>query len=144
MTEPRPRTRRAKAPASKPAPKPAPAAPKSNPAPETQAAPKAKRPAKRGASPKPRRARAKTATPAPLPEPARAPGPRRIWISGATGFVGKAIVRLLRTRGDDVIAAVRDPRKAADLIDMGVTVVEDDLSDVAITTEQLRDVDAAI
>jgi dihydroflavonol-4-reductase len=70
--------------------------------------------------------------------------PRRIWISGATGFVGKAVVRVLRTRGDQVIASVRDPRKAGDLVEMGVTVLEDDLSNVAITAEALRDVDAAI
>jgi nucleoside-diphosphate-sugar epimerase len=54
------------------------------------------------------------------------------------------VVRVLRTRGDEVIAAVRDARKAEDLVDMGVTVVEDDLSDVAVLTEQLRDVDAVI
>jgi nucleoside-diphosphate-sugar epimerase len=73
-----------------------------------------------------------------------AAGARRIWISGATGFVGKAVVRVLRTRGDQVIAPVRDPRKAQDLIDMGVTVIEDDLSDVAGIADQLRDVNAAI
>ena len=39
---------------------------------------------------------------------------------------------------------MRDPRKAQDLLDMGVTVLEDDLSDVAGLTEMLRDVDAAI
>jgi nucleoside-diphosphate-sugar epimerase len=71
-------------------------------------------------------------------------GERRVWISGASGFVGKAIVRVLRTRGDQVIAPVRDPRRAQDLVDMGVTVIEDDLSDVAGIADQLRDVDAAI
>jgi dihydroflavonol-4-reductase len=78
------------------------------------------------------------------PPPVEAARPRRIWISGATGFVGKALVRALRARGDEVIAAVRDPRKAGDLVDMGVTVLEDDLSDVARMSEVLRDVDAAI
>jgi dihydroflavonol-4-reductase len=78
------------------------------------------------------------------PAAAEEPRPRRIWISGATGFVGKAVVRVLRTRGDQVVASVRDPRKAGDLVDMGVTVLEDDLSNVAITAEALRDVDAAI
>jgi dihydroflavonol-4-reductase len=53
-------------------------------------------------------------------------------------------VRVLRTRGDEVIAPVRDPRRAQDLIDMGVIVIEDDLSDVALIIDQLRDVDAAI
>ena len=53
-------------------------------------------------------------------------------------------MRVLRTRGDEVIAPVRNSRKAGDLIDMGVTVVEDDLSDVALLIDQLKDVDAAI
>jgi nucleoside-diphosphate-sugar epimerase len=106
----------------------------------------------------PRRAKPASATPsaakpaAPKPaaqkpsvqKAATGPGKRRIWISGASGFVGKAVVRVLRTRGDEVIAPVRNPRKAADLIDMGVTVIEDDLSDVTLIIDQLRDVDAAI
>jgi dihydroflavonol-4-reductase len=53
-------------------------------------------------------------------------------------------VRVLRARGDEVIAPVRDARKATNLIEMGVTVIEDDLSDVAVLTEMLRDVDGAI
>lgn len=71
-------------------------------------------------------------------------GPRRIWLSGATGFVGKAVARLLRMRGDVVIAPVRDRRRAEELLDMGVTVIEDDLSDVDAMTETMRDIDAAI
>ena len=47
-------------------------------------------------------------------------------------------------RGDEVVAPVRDMRRAQHLIDMGVTVLEDDLSDVAAIAEQLRDLDAAI
>ena len=71
-------------------------------------------------------------------------GPRRIWLSGATGFVGKAVARLLRMRGDEVIAPVRDRRRAEELLDMGVTVIEDDLSDVDRMAETMKDVDAAI
>jgi nucleoside-diphosphate-sugar epimerase len=51
---------------------------------------------------------------------------------------------VLRTRGDEVIAPVRDRRRAEDLLDMGVTVIEDDLSDVDRMTETMKDVDAAI
>jgi dihydroflavonol-4-reductase len=71
-------------------------------------------------------------------------GRRRIWLSGATGFIGKAVARVLRTRGDEVIAPVRDRRRAEELLDMGVTVIEDDLSDVDRMTETMKDVDAAI
>jgi dihydroflavonol-4-reductase len=78
-----------------------------------------------------------------LAAPAEA-GPRRIWLSGATGFVGKAVARVLRTRGNEVIAPVRDRRRAEELLDMGVTVIEDDLSDVDRMAETMKDVDAAI
>ena len=130
MTEPRPRTRKAK-PTT-----PGPRAPQ----PRTT---KATTRSKGSAAVKPRRQPTTKTIPAVAPAAERS-GPRRIWISGATGFVGKAIVRVLRTRGDEVIAPVRDTRKAGDLVDMGVTVIEDDLSDVAQIAEQLRDVDGAI
>lgn len=70
--------------------------------------------------------------------------PSRIWLSGATGFVGKAVARVLRMRGDEVIAPVRDRRRAAELLDMGVTVLEEDLSDVDRLAETMRDVDGVI
>jgi dihydroflavonol-4-reductase len=58
--------------------------------------------------------------------------------------VGKAVARVLRMRGDEVIAPVRDRRRASDLLDMGVTVIEEDLSDVDRIAESMRDVDAVI
>jgi uncharacterized protein (TIGR01777 family) len=36
----------------------------------------------------------------------------RVLISGAGGFIGRAVCALLRTRGHEVCALVRDPRKA--------------------------------
>jgi dihydroflavonol-4-reductase len=148
MTEPRRRRARSAGAAAKPEGPKAPA-----PTPKAKAGPKrAPAPAKPTRA-KPTRATsapAKSAPPKPVavkaaskPAPAQSE-PRRIWISGGTGFVGKAVVRALRSRGDEVIAAVRDPRKAGDLVDMGVTVLEDDLSDVAVATEALRDVDAVV
>ena len=143
MTDPKPKptskrvsrsstAKRATKPPAKPAATTKPAkAPKSSPAAKPSAKPASAR--------KPMARAIKQAPPA-----AQEARTRRIWISGATGFVGKAVVRVLRTRGDEVIAAVRDPKKAGDLVDMGVIVLEDDLSNVAITAEGLRDVDAAI
>jgi dihydroflavonol-4-reductase len=63
----------------------------------------------------------------------------RILITGGAGFVGGAVVRALRARGDDVVALVREMRKAGALADMGATLVEDDLSDVERLTGILRD-----
>ncbi|HEX8025942.1 MAG TPA: NAD-dependent epimerase/dehydratase family protein [Candidatus Limnocylindrales bacterium] len=108
--------------------------------------------AKAAAAKKPR---ARKATPAvePLvvavpdaaPAPASTAAPRRrIWVSGGSGFVGRAVVRLLVERGDDVTAPVRDPRRAEALAALGATVVEDALTDVRALTETLRDFDAGI
>jgi len=65
-------------------------------------------------------------------------------VSGGSGFVGRAVVRLLVDRGDEVTAPVRDPRRADTLASLGATVVDDDLSDVRALTEMLRDFDAGI
>jgi hypothetical protein len=40
----------------------------------------------------------------------------RVFLSGATGFLGRALLLALRNRGHEVVAWVRDPRRAADLL----------------------------
>jgi dihydroflavonol-4-reductase len=75
---------------------------------------------------------------------AATPAKRRIIVTGGAGFVGGAVVRELRARGDDVVALVRDPRRAGHLAELGAELVEDDLSDVARLTEALRGADAII
>jgi nucleoside-diphosphate-sugar epimerase len=60
-----------------------------------------------------------------------------IVVTGATGFIGSRVVRILRARGDDVVAIVRDPAAAAveRLRQQGVRVVAGDLgSDQALRT----------
>jgi dihydroflavonol-4-reductase len=49
----------------------------------------------------------------------------KAFVTGGTGFIGKHLVRKLRERGDDVVALVRTPSKAADL---DAQLVEGDLS----------------
>lgn len=58
----------------------------------------------------------------------------KYFVTGATGFIGGAVVRLLVRRGDEVVALVRDPARARHLADQGVQLVGSDLSD----PEQLR------
>jgi dihydroflavonol-4-reductase len=69
---------------------------------------------------------------------------RRVAITGGAGFVGRAVVRALRDRGDSVVAFVRDPNRATFLADMGAELVIDDLSDVGRLTERLRGVEGLI
>jgi nucleoside-diphosphate-sugar epimerase len=51
----------------------------------------------------------------------------RVLVTGATGFVGKAVVRALAGRGHKVVGFVRDPGKALDLKTLGVELVTGDL-----------------
>lgn len=68
----------------------------------------------------------------------------RVAITGGAGLVGRAVVRVLRERGDTVVALVRDPRRAPFLAELGAELIESDLSDVTELTEQLRGADGAI
>ena len=53
----------------------------------------------------------------------------KAFVTGGTGFIGQHLVRKLRERGDEVVALVRSPSKAAPLRDLGADIVEGDLSD---------------
>lgn len=66
----------------------------------------------------------------------------RYAMTGATGFVGGALARRLRTDGHDVVALVRDRGRAAELSDLGVTLVPGDLDDEAALDRLCREVDA--
>jgi dihydroflavonol-4-reductase len=54
-----------------------------------------------------------------------------IVITGAAGFIGSRITRILYERGDEVVAIVRDPSRANTLRDLGVRLVVDDLGSAA-------------
>lgn len=53
----------------------------------------------------------------------------KAFVTGGTGFIGQRVVEKLRARGDEVVALVRSPGKAAPLLESGATLVEGDLSD---------------
>ncbi len=55
----------------------------------------------------------------------------RAFVTGATGFIGGHLAEKLRSRGDDVVALVRNPEKAQKLRDLGCELVQGDLSDEA-------------
>ena len=53
----------------------------------------------------------------------------RYFVTGATGFVGGRVVRQLRAAGHDVVAVVRNPDKARDLVALGIAVHKGDVTD---------------
>jgi uncharacterized protein YbjT (DUF2867 family) len=55
----------------------------------------------------------------------------QVLVVGATGALGRPVVRLLRERGVPVRALSRHPEKAADLAALGADVVAGDLTDAA-------------
>jgi len=54
-----------------------------------------------------------------------------IFVTGAAGFIGGRVARILRERGDEVVAVVRDPDEATHLRDLGVRLTKGDLGSEA-------------
>jgi nucleoside-diphosphate-sugar epimerase len=68
----------------------------------------------------------------------------RVFVTGGAGFIGSAVVRELRARGDEVSAAVRNPDRARALRDLGCRLVHSDLSSTAELTGLMAGSDAVI
>lgn len=68
----------------------------------------------------------------------------RVFVTGGVGFIGRAVVRQLRERGDDVTAIVRDPGRATSLEGFGAHTVQGDLRSVAGISEAMRGCDRVI
>ncbi len=68
----------------------------------------------------------------------------RFFVTGATGFLGRRIVRRLREQGHEVRALARDTAKAEDSRACGAEIVEGDLDDVESFAPALRDCDVII
>jgi nucleoside-diphosphate-sugar epimerase len=68
----------------------------------------------------------------------------KVFLTGGTGFIGGAVARALRDRGDEVAALVRTPARAAELTKRGVTLVQGDLSDVTAIERGIQGADAVI
>jgi dihydroflavonol-4-reductase len=54
----------------------------------------------------------------------------RVLVTGATGKIGNAVTRRLAERGDQVVALVRDPAKAREILPEGVELAQGDVTDV--------------
>ncbi|MEO6027316.1 MAG: NAD-dependent epimerase/dehydratase family protein [Candidatus Binatia bacterium] len=67
----------------------------------------------------------------------------KLLVTGATGKVGSRLAKRLAQRGDHVRALVRDPARAAALLD-GIELVQGDLLDAASLDAAVRGVDAVV
>lgn len=62
-------------------------------------------------------------------------------MTGATGFIGGEVVRMLVRRGDEVVALVREPARARHLADQGVQLARGDVADADCLRAPMRGVD---
>jgi nucleoside-diphosphate-sugar epimerase len=65
----------------------------------------------------------------------------RWFVTGATGFIGGRVARQLRDAGHEVRALVRAPARAADLRELGATLVPGDIRDRASMREGIAGCD---
>jgi dihydroflavonol-4-reductase len=65
----------------------------------------------------------------------------KIFVTGATGFIGGHLAQKLIARGDQITCLVRNPGKATNLAKLGATLVKGDVSDRAVMRETMRGAD---
>ena len=65
----------------------------------------------------------------------------RTLLTGATGFIGSHLVRLLAARGEDVVVLVRPQTSLGPLADLPVTVRRGDVRDRRAVRRAMRDVE---
>lgn len=65
----------------------------------------------------------------------------KYFVTGATGFVGGRVARMLAEAGHSVVALARTPAKARDLSVLGIQVVPGDVTDQASMREPMRGAD---
>ena len=68
----------------------------------------------------------------------------RVFITGATGFIGGHVAHKLRERGDEVVALVRNPAKASSLRSQGCELAQGDLEDDQAIRNGMAGCDAVI
>lgn len=68
----------------------------------------------------------------------------KVFVTGATGFIGGEVARQLRQRGEQVVCLVRNPGKAGELSRLGCELVSGDLGDEAAIRRGVEGCDALI
>jgi len=65
----------------------------------------------------------------------------RYFVTGATGFIGKALAKALLARGDQVVILARTPSKADDLKALGIEVYTGDITEFETLRAPMRGAD---
>ena len=65
----------------------------------------------------------------------------KAFVTGATGFIGGRLAAKLRERGDEVVALVRSPDRAAKLKEIGCELVQGDLANPDLMHEAMKGCD---
>ncbi len=65
----------------------------------------------------------------------------KYFVTGATGFIGGRVARMLVAQGHEVVAIARNPAAATDLSNVGVRVVAGDVTDKASLREPMTGAD---
>lgn len=68
----------------------------------------------------------------------------KVFVTGGTGFIGGAVVRQLRARGDEVVCLVRNPEKGREAAELGCEIAPGDLSDERAIRAGMEGCDAVI
>ena len=68
----------------------------------------------------------------------------RVFVTGATGFIGAHVARMLRERADEVVALVRSPAKAEALEELGCELVQGSLTDEPAVRAGMEGCDAIV
>lgn len=68
----------------------------------------------------------------------------KVFVTGGTGFIGGAVVRQLRARGDEVVCLVRNPAKGKAAAELGCEIAPGDLSDERAIRAGMEGCDAVI
>jgi dihydroflavonol-4-reductase len=68
----------------------------------------------------------------------------RVFVTGGSGFIGKAVVRRLRDRNHEIVATARSDQAVADIAAIGGTAVRLGLDSPAALEDAMRDCDGVI
>ena len=68
----------------------------------------------------------------------------KVFVTGATGFIGGNVAGQLRARGDEVVCLVRSPEKAAGLTALGCELASGDLGDTEAIRKGIEGCDAVV